>query len=153
MTPDDAAATRGRGKAPRVRPQPWWSRMWRPFWAVPAACAVGAVVAGLFLPQLDRTLGAELPFVFPGGPDGARSVLGTIAGAMISVTGLVFSITMVVLQLASQQFTPRLLGTFLQSRLSQGTLGSFIASFVYALTVLREVRGEQSGNAFVPQLS
>lgn len=152
MTSDDAA-TRTRGAAPRLRRDSWWTRLWQPFWAIPAACAVGAVLAGVFLPQLDRALGAELPFVFPGGPDGARSVLGTIAGAMISVMGLVFSITMVVLQLASQQFTPRLLGTFLQSRLSQGTLGSFIASFVYALTVLREVRGEESGNAFVPQLS
>ncbi|MDO4239287.1 MAG: DUF2254 family protein [Micrococcus sp.] len=91
---------------------------------------------------------------FPGGPAGARSVLGTIASAMISVTGLVFSITMVVMQLASRQFSPRILQDFLSTRITQWTLGVFVASFVYALTVLREVRGAaDDAEAFVPQLS
>ncbi len=72
-------------------------------------------------------------------PTGARTVLSSIAGAMISVTGLVFSITIVVLQLASSQFSPRLLRTFLESRVTQHTLGVFAASFLYALTVLRSI--------------
>ena len=70
---------------------------------------------------------------------------------MISVTGLVFSITMVVMQLASSQFTPRLLGSFLGSRVVQVTLGVFTASFVFALMVLRDVRAGDS--PFVPRLS
>ena len=79
--------------------------------------------------------------------EGARVVLSTIAGAMISVTGLVFSITMVVLQLASSQYTPRVLQAFLGDRTTQHTLGIFAASFLYALVVLRAVRdgGDQPG--------
>lgn len=131
-----------------------WARWWRPFWVLPLFIVVVATAAGLLLPLLDSALGDHLPYVFPGGPDGARSILGTIAGAMISVTGLVFSITMVVVQLASSQFTPRVLGDFLTNRITQITLGIFTASFTYSLAVLRSVRG-QSGetSAFVPQIS
>ena len=128
--------------------------MWQPFWVLPMAIVVTAFVLGLVLPTLDSALAEHVPFVFEGGPDGARSLLGTIASAMISVTGLVFSITMVVLQLASSQFTPRILGNFLQSRTTQVTLGVFTAAFVYSLTVMRSVRGSfDGGRAFVPQLS
>ncbi|WP_422665079.1 DUF2254 domain-containing protein [Agrococcus beijingensis] len=113
-----------------------------------------ALLAGYLVPELDRAASDDLPYVFPGGPSGARDMLGTIAGAMISVTGLVFSITMVVVQLASSQYSPRVLGDFLASRVTQLTLGVFAASFTYALTVLRSVRGESGdGGSFVPQLA
>ena len=73
---------------------------------------------------------------------------------MISITGLVFSITIVVLQLASSQFTPRVLASFLTSRITQTTLGVFTATFIYSLTVMRSVRGGfQNDNPFVPQAS
>ncbi len=114
----------------------------RPFWVVPAAWCLVVVGLGLLLPYVELTwLVDHVPLLFPGGVDGARTVLSTIAGAMISVTGLVFSITMVVLQLASSQYSPRVLRTFLEDRLTQHTLGAFAASFVYALTVLRSVDG------------
>lgn len=139
---------------PRTRSIGRWERIWRPFWALPTAILVVAVVAGALLPELDRAGSGALPYVFAGGPSGARDMLGTIAGAMISVTGLVFSITMVVVQLASSQYSPRIMGDFLASRVTQVTLGIFAASFTYALTVLRSVRGESGdGGAFVPQLS
>lgn len=129
-------------------------RLFRPFWVIPALASLAAVVAGLTLPLVDVGLRHQIGLAFPGGPDGARSVLGTIASAMISVTGLVFSITMVVMQLASSQFSPRILQDFLSTRITQWTLGAFVASFVYSLTVLREVRGASDGGpAFVPQLS
>lgn len=138
---------------PRTRASRSWDRLWRPFWAVPLAIVVTAVVAGYAVPVLDRSLGGHLPYVFPGGPSAARNMLGTVAGAMISVTGLVFSITMVVVQLASSQYSPRLLSDFLGNRVAQATLGVFAASFTYSLTVLRSVRGENGeGAAFVPQL-
>ncbi|CAM3595720.1 DUF2254 domain-containing protein [Nocardioides marinus] len=114
----------------------------RPFWVVPATWCLMALGLGLALPYVELTwLVDRVPLLFPGGVDGARSVLSTIAGAMISVTGLVFSITMVVLQLAASQYSPRVLRTFLEDRLTQHTLGAFAASFVYALTVLRSVDG------------
>ncbi|WP_225754988.1 DUF2254 domain-containing protein [Actinotalea sp. Marseille-Q4924] len=131
-----------------------WHRLWRPFWVLPVTLTVASGVLGVALPALDRTLSESVPWLFQGGPDGARSLLSTIATAMISVTGLVFSITMVVLQLASSQFTPRVLGSFLESRVTQSTLGVFAGTFVYALTVLRSVRGESDElAAFVPQTS
>ena len=113
----------------------------RPFWVVPTAWCLLAVAVGLVLPDLEEAWSVtERPLFFTGGADGARTVLSTIAGAMISVTGLVFSITMVVLQLASSQYTPRVLQTFLADRITQHTLGLFAASFLYALAVLRSIR-------------
>ncbi|UOW01693.1 DUF2254 domain-containing protein [Agrococcus sp. SCSIO52902] len=142
------------GALPRTRSISRWDRLWRPFWVLPMVIVVAAVLAGYLVPELDRLAADELPYVFPGGPNGARDMLGTIAGAMISVTGLVFSITMVVVQLASSQYSPRILGDFLASRTTQVTLGIFAASFTYALTVLRSVIGESGeGGAFVPQLA
>ncbi|TFI50130.1 DUF2254 domain-containing protein, partial [Micrococcus endophyticus] len=130
------------------------AELFRPFWVIPALVSLAAVVVGLTLPLVDAGLRHQIGVAFPGGPDGARSVLGTIASAMISVTGLVFSITMVVMQLASSQFSPRILQDFLSTRITQWTLGAFVASFVYSLTVLREVRGASGGGeVFVPQLS
>lgn len=142
------------GTLPRTRSITRWHRVWRPFWVLPMVIVVVAVVVGYLMPELDRLASDELPYVFPGGPSAARDMLGTIAGAMISVTGLVFSITMVVVQLASSQYSPRVMGDFLGSRVTQVTLGIFAASFAYALTVLRSVRGESGdGGAFVPQVS
>ncbi|NHA68041.1 DUF2254 domain-containing protein [Phycicoccus flavus] len=129
----------------------WWEATWRPFWVLPSVITVGAVVVGILLPLVDEYLLGDVAFLFSGNVDSARSLLGTIASAMISVTGLVFSITMVVMQLASSQFTPRLVGSFLGSRIVQTTLGVFTSSFVFALMVLRDVRG--GDRIFVPQLS
>ena len=129
----------------------WWSRLWKPFWSLPAAIIAASAVLGLSLPNLDP---GDLPFVFSGGPDSARTVLSSIIGGMISLTGLVFSITMVVLQLASSQFTPRILRQFLDARVVQVTLGVFTGSFVYGLTVLRTIiSGGEGEEPFVPQVS
>lgn len=155
MSPTDDAAGDGLHHAvPDLPRSTFWTRLWTPFWALPMAIVVAAFVAGVVLPELDSVLVDWVPLVFEGGPEGARSLLGTIASAMISVTGLVFSITLVVLQLASSQFTPRILGGFLQSRTTQATLGVFTASFVYALTVMRAVKsGYEGRDAFVPQIA
>lgn len=147
-------ADRQRGSVPRVDRPGLWQRIWRPFWVLPFAIVLGALALAWLLPWIDGTVPTQLPYVFQGGPDGARGLLSTIASAMISVTGLVFSITMVVLQLAQSQFTPRLLDSFLSDRTTQATLGVFTASFVYSLAVLRTVRGASDGiEQFVPQLS
>ena len=144
--------------APLLRPQTARVRrrlrlVFEPFWVVPATWSVLSVVLGLAVPQLDDATRRHLPLLFDGGVESARSVLSTIAGAMISVTGLVFSITIVVLQLASSQFSPRVLATFLQDRLTQHTLGVFAASFLFALTVLRSIDDNGSSEVAVPQLA
>lgn len=123
-------------------------------WFVPGLFALGAAVAAVVMVSIDRTLGPDAtgPFVFGGGPESARSILSTIAAAMLSFTGLVFSVTMLVLQLASSQLSPRVTRTFLRDRKNQVVLGVFVATFVYALLVLREVRSEV-GVAFVPSIA
>jgi uncharacterized membrane protein len=122
------------------------------YWPIPAGCVVLAVVLATALGRLDQELertGGGLAFT--GGPDSARSLLSTIAASMLSLTALVFSITIVVLQLTSSQFSPRALRTFLRDRQSQLTLGAFLASYVYSLTALREVRGKDGvADLFVP---
>ena len=122
------------------------------FWAVPSACVVLAALLALALVAVDRRLQAELAFTFGAGPDGAREVLGVITTAMITFTGLVFSITIVVLSLTSSQFSPRVLRTFLRDRQTQVSLGIFIGTFVYAVLVLRTVNG-LFDDTFVPAIA
>ena len=128
------------------------SLIFAPFWVVPAIWSVSAVALGLGLPRVDQAADWA-PLLFAGGLDSARSVLSSTAGGMISVTGLVFSITIVVLQLASSQFSPRVLATFLEDRVTQHTLGVFAASFLYSLTVLRSIADQGDGKYDVPQLA
>ena len=123
------------------------------FWAVPTLCVLVAVVLALAFVQLDRELDEGFGRVtFGAGADGAREVLGAITTSMITFTGLVFSITIVVLSLTSSQFSPRVLRTFLRDRQTQLSLGVFIGTFVYAVLVLRTVSGVDE-EIFVPAVS
>ena len=124
-------------------------------WPIPTLGVVAALTLGIALPALDRRLGGETSeMVFGGGADAARTVLSSVAGSMITVTSLTFSLTVVTLQLASSQFSPRLLRTFTRDLVVQGTLAIFLGTFTYALTVLRSVRTESGGEAaFVPSWS
>ncbi|SFF86569.1 Uncharacterized membrane protein [Blastococcus tunisiensis] len=136
------------------------ARMRSSLWPVPVLGIVLAIGLGIGLPALDEALARDganpLIFVFGGGPSAARDLLAAIAGSLISVTGLTFSFTVVALQLSSSQHSPRLLQTFVTDRVVQLTLAQLVATFVYALTVLRTVRSESSTedeSAFVPHLS
>lgn len=116
-------------------------------WPIPVAAILVAVLAGVLVPLLDRQLDDQFSRTaeqiwFDGGSDAARAVLGTVAGSLVTLTSLTFSLTVVTLQLASGQFSPRLLRTFSQDRFVHVTLALFLATFVYALTVLRTVRSE-----------
>jgi uncharacterized membrane protein len=123
------------------------------FWAIPSLCVALAVLLALALVRVDRALDSGLAYTFGAGPDGAREVLSAITTAMITFTGLVFSITIVVLQLTSSQFSPRVLRNFLRDRASQISLGVFVATFVYAVLVLRTVDSGDEQDLFVPALS
>ncbi len=133
-----------------------WERMRGTYWAVPSAMAAAAVVFSVVMIDVDRALTAqflsELSWVYTGGPEGARAVLSTIAASMITVAGVVFSITIVALTLASQQFGPRLLRNFLRDLGNQVTLGTFVSTYIYCLLVLRTVRGTDN-EPFVPHLA
>jgi uncharacterized membrane protein len=123
-------------------------------WFIPLLFAAAAVLAAFLLVALDRELSEEPSFTFGGTPEGARSVLSTIAQSMLTFTGLVFSVTMLVLQLASSQLSPRVMRTFLRDRGNQVVLGLFVATFLYTLLVLREVRGgSDEVDTFVPAVA
>lgn len=128
-------------------------------WPVPLIAVIGAVLMGLALPELDRAVDPSLPdavtaFVFSGGTDAARAVLSAIAGSLITATSLTFSLTVVALQLASSQASPRLLRMFASDSMVQGTLAVFLGTFAYALTVLRTVENATDDlDAFVPRIA
>jgi uncharacterized membrane protein len=86
------------------------------------------------------------------GPQGARTLLATVAGSVIGIAGVSFSITIVALTLASSQFGPRLLNNFMKDVSNQIVLGTFIATFIYCLLVLGSIR-EAEAHLFVPQIS
>ncbi len=107
----------------------------------PAAIATSIAVFGLILIELERS--SALPrwegggWFFRNDPSGALSVMGAIAGSMMSVVSIVYSVLVVALSLASVQFSPRILGGFIRDRQSQRTLGVFIGTFTHCLLAMR----------------
>ncbi len=124
------------------------------FLLVPGAVAVLFAVLALALVEIDRRM-EELELGFGGDADAARAVLAAIAGSIITVAGLAFSITIVTLQLVSSQYSPRALRGFLRDRLNQLVAGVFVGTFAYCLLVLTTVRGGSDGGSgeFVPRIS
>lgn len=121
-------------------------------WVIPSAFIVGAVVLALVLHRIDRGLDPDqLELLFDGDAGSAQSLLSTIAGTVMTFTSLVISVTLVALQLASQQFSPRVLRTFFRDTGTKVALGLFVGTFVYNLTVLRQI--EPTADAVVPRLS
>lgn len=134
----------------------WWYSLRSSFWLVPALMAVGVTGLSFVTIALDEAvsqrLTAEILTMYRGGPEGARTLLSTIAGSMVTIAGVTFSITIVALVLASSQFGSRLLKNFIRDTGNQVVLGTFIATFLYCLLILRTVKGGADGG-FVPFLS
>ena len=132
-----------------------WIRLQSNFWFVPSLIvAAGVVMAGV-LTEVDAGwssgLAVRWPRLFGAGPDGAREMMSTIAGSMMTVVGVTFSIVLMVLALASSQYTSRILRNFMRSRVTQAVLGIFAGIFTYSLIVLRTIRG--GDESFVPNLA
>jgi uncharacterized membrane protein len=137
-----------------------WFAYFQSYWFVPTTMAVGALLVATVTIYVDRTWDVTWPeqarWLLRSQPDGARALLQTIAGSMITVAGVAFSITIASVAQASSQFGPRLLTNFLQDTGNQITLGTFIATFVYCFLVLRTVQGVDGGDMntrFVPDIS
>ncbi|MBX3001890.1 MAG: DUF2254 domain-containing protein, partial [Caldilineaceae bacterium] len=128
---------------------------------IPGVLVLSAIALSIILVETDRRLEQEMirtiPWIFFAGAAGARDVLTTVASAMAQLAGITFSVTIVALALRSQQFGPRLLRNFTRNRANQIVLGTFIATFVYALLVLRTVRDldedQINDPTFIPYLS
>src|SRR5947209_17408634 len=125
-------------------------------WVVPAIQVAIAVALFVVTYVLDRAAyRGDLSFpawLNNGSADAARQILIGMAAAIITVVGLVFSITIVALTLASTQFGPRMLRNFIRDRGTQITLGTFVATFVFAILALGSIAHGQRGD-FVPHLS
>ncbi len=125
-------------------------------WLVPTVEITLAVALFAGTYALDRlAYDGSLHFpgwIISGTADAARQILTAIAAAVITVVTLVFSITIVTLTLASTQFGPRMLRNFIRDRITQLTLGSFVATFVYAILALVTIGPGRHGE-FVPHLS
>ena len=127
-------------------------------WPLPAGGVLLALAAGIWLPRLDLHLNGRLPLwltplLFDGDPGSAQTLLDAIASSLITVTSLTFSLTVLTLQLASSQFSPRLLRTFTSDVFVQSTLAIFLATFTYALTVLRAIRSGGGGEPGMNRLA
>src|SRR5205807_7087230 len=132
-----------------------WRHLINGFWFVPLLISLLGPLLAVFFLTLDHLVGqADRTFLFSGGAAEASIILSTIAGALITVVALTFSITIIVLQLVSSQYTPRALRGFLQDRVTQIVAGSFFAISTYCLIVLTTLPDSSSRNPnFFPTIS
>lgn len=136
--------------------QRFWDNLRSSFWFVPSQIVLLAVILAAVLIDTDSAGSdqwlAKWPHLFGAEAEGARGMMSTIAGSMMSVVGVTFSMILVVLALASSQYTSRVLRNFMRSRITQVVLGIFAGIFAYCLIVLRTIRGGNE-EAFVPNLA
>jgi uncharacterized membrane protein len=139
----------------------WLLEVVRALWFVPAVMAVAGVALGFVMPAVDAVPDVLVTIRFgwvrtflDSAPAGAQQLLSTSAGALATILGVAFSLTLVTLQLAAAQYTPQLVGRLLEDRVTKIVLGSYLGTIAYLLLVLRAVHGVSEGEEpFVPRLS
>lgn len=138
------------------RVQRIWIGLRASLWFVPALVIGASLTTAVGLialePRVDPGPDTFWAYLLKGGPESARSMLSAIATSTMTVAGVVFSVTMVVLTLASSQFSPRILRSFMRDRITQAVLGVFLGIFVYCLVVMHSVRGP-GDEEFVPSVA
>ncbi|NUR07871.1 MAG: DUF2254 domain-containing protein [Nocardioidaceae bacterium] len=119
---------------------------------LPIGCLVAGAVLAVATLAVDRMTEYRLvPISLTGTPSDAQTILSSFAGALVSLTTLVLTVTLVAVQLAMGQFSPRIVGALLTDRWSQLAIGLFGASFLVVVLTLREIRGSDTGT--VPGVS
>lgn len=123
-------------------------------WFVPVMCVLAGAAISFGTISLDRAFDYQaIPQVLVGRPTSANAVLTTIAVSMVSLATLVLTITMVVVQLAMGQFSPRIVQRILRDKPSQLAIGLFVATFVHAVLTIREVVDRGDGTGQVPGIA
>jgi uncharacterized membrane protein len=134
-----------------------WENLRASLWFLPSVVVAFCIALAVGTLHGDHLLAARdseaIPFLFSGTADAARTMLSTIASSLLTVLSIAFSLTMVALQQASSQFSPRVLRSVTSSRVNQTVVGVYSGTFIYALLILRTIRGEHSPAPFVPALS
>lgn len=140
-----------------------WNDLQSSYYFIPGLMAIGAIILAAITGHLDQrydyAMAEKLGWFYSNKADGARAILTTIAGSMMTVASVTFSITMVAVTSAAGQYGPRLIGNFMRDRGNQITLGTFTSTFVYCLLILRSARtgdggtGDNAVAEFVPNIS
>src|SRR4051795_2403605 len=131
---------------PAVDPPPFdGGRAMKRMWALPALLVVAGVVAALGLSAIDRAAGYDLvPTSVVGTATDAQQVLSLLAGAVLNLATVVLSLTLVAVQLAMGQFSPRIVRALQADRRNQAAIGVFLGTFAYAMLAMRAVDDEHS---------
>jgi uncharacterized membrane protein len=123
-------------------------------WFVPVMCVLAGAALSFGTLTLDRAFDYRaIPQELVGRPTSATAILTTIAASMVSLAALVLTITMVVVQLAMGQFSPRIVQRILKDKPSQLAIGLFVATFVHAVLTTREVVDLGDGTGQVPGIA
>src|SRR6187200_2679838 len=123
-------------------------------WFIPVLCVLAGAALSFATIAVDRYFDYQaVPTSIVGGPDAAAYILSTVAASMVSLTALVLTITMVVVQLAMGQFSPRIVQRILRDKPSQLAIGLFVATFVHAVLTIREVVDRGDGTGQVPGIA
>ena len=125
---------------------------------VPMLAVIAAAVLGVASLAVDRhvdTTLADLPLGFTSTVESARTLLGVIAGATISFAGIAFSVSLLIIQLASSQYSPRVVHTLFRDPFNKRVMALVVGTFTYCVVVLRSVRSalEQGGEPVIPNIS
>lgn len=138
----------------RARLADLWELAWSGFWFLPGLMVLAATLLAGGAVELDRRLTTDgehlLPFLFTGTADAVRTILSTIATALVTVAALTFSVMMVAISQVASRLTPRVLQAFMDDLGNRLVLGGFIGTFAYCLIVLRSVRSaSERGPGFI----
>src|SRR5690606_38246665 len=140
----------------RLNPVELLSRLNAGYWFVPLVVTLSGVALAVLLLALDARVdlhtGGPLAWIRPTSANEARALLSAIIGAMITAISVTFSITVVAFTVAAQHFGPRIMTNFLRHTSAQVVLGTFMATFAYAVLVLVSIRGDD-GSADLPALA
>ena len=133
-----------------------WARLLETLWFVPSAVGLAGAALAIAMVEVSARVDAEIlarfPRVFGASADSSRSLLAAIAGSIITVAGVTFSLTMGAVAQASGQYTSRILRTYMRDRPTQIVLGLFVGIFAYCLLVVRSIRSVEESR-FVPSLA
>ncbi len=127
-----------------------WHQLRTSLWPIPVLCVLAGLALSFATVALDTGTIVSVDFI--GGPDAALAILGAIAASMVTLTGIVLTIVLVVVQLAMGQFSPRIVRAILHDRPSQFAIGIFVAAFAHAMLAMREIASTEEGTP-VPGLA
>ena len=135
----------------------WLDLLRTGFWFIPSLMLALSATLALVLLRVDEHfdpgMKASVAWAYTGGPEGARSLLSTVAGSMITAASVTFSLASVALSIASQQYGSRVLRNFMRDRITQVLLGTFVSTFLYSVLVVRAIRGSDFSGGFVPAIA